>query len=144
MPRAQLAVDLFVRQNKGGDVLAVKFILRSGTHKYVPFYVALQMAPSQLKQLKNSLREHGLTGPPQSKKQKKRGTKDQEKRLQRNAALHNIRERFNPFEFKASARSTKFEVTTNKPVNGVAAKGLQGRPGVTKGLGEERVGPDVQ
>lgn len=100
------------------------------------------MAPSQLKQLKSSLREHGLTRPQLSKKQKKRtaaSEKDQEKRLQRTAALQSIRERFNPFEVKAPARGTKFQITNNRSINGGVGKGVQGRPGVTKGLGEERV-----
>jgi nucleolar protein 14 len=91
------------------------------------------MPPSQLKQLKASLRDHGLVGPQKSKKQKKAASKDGGKRLQRNAALEAIRERFNPFEVKAPARPVKFEVTSNKP-----SKSGPGRPGVTKGLGEER------
>lgn len=91
------------------------------------------MPPSQLKQLKASLREHGLVGPQKSKKQKKAASKDGGKRLQRNAALEGIRERFNPFEIKTPARPAKFEVTSNKP-----SKSGPGRPGVTKGLGEER------
>jgi len=92
-----------------------------------------KMPPSQLKQLKASLRDHGLVGPQKSKKQKKAASKDGGKRLQRNAALEGIRERFNPFEVKAPARPVKFEVTSNKP-----SKSGPGRPGVTKGLGEER------
>jgi nucleolar protein 14 len=91
------------------------------------------MPPSQLKQLKASLRDHGLVGPQKSKKQKKAAAKDGGKRLQRNTALEGIRERFNPFEVKAPARPAKFEVTSNKP-----SKSGPGRPGVTKGLGEER------
>lgn len=92
-----------------------------------------KMPPSQLKQLKASLRDHGLVGPQKSKKQKKAASKDGGKRLQRNAALEGIRERFNPFEVKAPARPAKFDVTSNKP-----SKSGPGRPGVTKGLGEER------
>lgn len=91
------------------------------------------MAPSQLKQLKASLREHGVLGPQKSKKQKKATSKDAQKRLQRNAALEGIRERFNPFEVKASARKEKFEVASAKNL-----KPIVGRPGVTRGLGEER------
>jgi nucleolar protein 14 len=91
-----------------------------------------KMPPSQLKQLKASLRDHGLVGPQKSKKQKKAASKDGGKRLQRNAALEGIRERFNPFEVKTPARPVKFEVTSNKPSK------RPGRPGVTKGLGEER------
>ncbi|KAG9773385.1 hypothetical protein KCU88_g5820, partial [Aureobasidium melanogenum] len=92
------------------------------------------MAPSQLKQLKASLREHGVLGPQKSKKQKKATSKDARKRLQRNAALEGIRERFNPFEVKAPARREKFEVATNAK----NSKPAVGRPGVTRGLGEER------
>lgn len=92
-----------------------------------------KMPPSQLKQLKASLRDHGLVGPQKSKKQKKAASKDGGKRMQRSAALEGIRERFNPFEVKAPARPVKFEVTSNKP-----SKSGPGRPGVTKGLGEER------
>ncbi|EXJ88177.1 hypothetical protein A1O1_05106 [Capronia coronata CBS 617.96] len=91
------------------------------------------MAPSQLKQLKASLREHGVLGPQKSKKQKKATSKDAQKRLQRNAALEGIRQRFNPFEVKAPARRDKFEVASAKN-----SKPVVGRPGVTRGLGEER------
>ncbi|KIW23265.1 uncharacterized protein PV07_11476 [Cladophialophora immunda] len=91
------------------------------------------MAPSQLKQLKASLHESGVLGPQKSKKQRKLTSKDAQKRAQRNAALEGIRERFNPFEVKAPARKAKYEF-----VNGKNAKPLIGRPGVTRGLGEER------
>ena len=89
---------------------------------------------SQLRQLRESLHEHGLVGPPKSKKQRKQTSKDADKRLQRHAALQGIRERFNPFEVKAPARKDKFEIISNKLVK----KHGPGRPGVTKGLGEER------
>ncbi|PGH18493.1 hypothetical protein AJ80_04463 [Polytolypa hystricis UAMH7299] len=94
------------------------------------------MAPSQLKQLKASLREHGILGPQQSKKQKKRSAKSGATgadRIQRNVALQGIREQFNPFEARAPSRPAKFEVTTRSKLDVVRA-----RPGVTKGLGEER------
>jgi nucleolar protein 14 len=91
------------------------------------------MAPSQLKQLKASLKESGVLGPQQSKKQRKTNSKDAQKRLQRNTALEGIREKFNPFEVKAPARRQKHEVFTNQE-----AKSSVGRPGVTRGLGEER------
>lgn len=97
------------------------------------FEISTNMAPSQLKQLKASLRDHGVLGPQKSKKQRKAISKDSSKRLQRNAALEGIRERFNPFEVKTPARKEKFEVATNKPT-----KAAIGRPGVTRGLGEER------
>jgi len=91
------------------------------------------MPPSQLKQLKASLRDTGILGPQKSKKQKKANNKDAHKRSQRNAALEGIRERFNPFEAKAPARRDKFDIATNKPTK----KAIE-RPGVTRGLGEER------
>ncbi|OAL37383.1 hypothetical protein AYO20_03232 [Fonsecaea nubica] len=91
------------------------------------------MPPSQLKQLKASLHESGVLGPQKSKKQRKLTSKDAQKRAQRNAALEGIRERFNPFEVKAPARKAKYEF-----VNGKNTKPTVGRPGVTRGLGEER------
>ncbi|KAJ9650936.1 nucleolar complex protein 14 [Neophaeococcomyces mojaviensis] len=91
------------------------------------------MGGSQLKQLKTSLRENGILGAQKSKKQRKASNKDAQKRLQRNAALEGIRERFNPFEAKAPARREKFDIASNKPT-----KKTVERPGVTRGLGEER------
>ena len=92
------------------------------------------MAPSQLKQLKASLHDHGVLGPQKSRKARKQTSKDADKRLQRRAALEGIRERFNPFEIKQPARRDKFDVTSNKTVKKIGTS----RPGVTKGLGEER------
>lgn len=100
------------------------------------------MPPSQLKRLKSSLREQGIVGPQQSKKQKKQASKDgasQDKRVQRTVALQGIREQFNPFEIKTLSRGNKFEFTNSRTVSGGVAKGITGRPGVTKGLGEENV-----
>ena len=98
------------------------------------------MAGSQLKRLKASLREQGVVGPQQSKKQKRKNAQDQkargDKRLQRSVVLENIREQFNPFQFKTNARGPKFEVTTNRPAHG---KTINGRPGLSKSVGEERV-----
>ena len=91
------------------------------------------MPPSQLKQLKASLRENGVLGPQKSKKQRTSTGKDAQKRAQRKAALEGIREQFNPFEVKAPARREKFEFVSSKN-----AKPTIGRPGVTRGLGEER------
>lgn len=101
------------------------------------------MAGSQLKRLKASLREQGITGPQQSKKQKRKNAQDlkarNDKRLQRSAVLENIREQFNPFQFKTNARGPKFEVTTNRPASDSVARGINGRPGLTKAIGEEKV-----
>lgn len=95
------------------------------------------MPPSQLKRLKASLREQGLVGPQQSKKQRKQNAQNgvnKEKRVYKKAALEGIREQFNPFEFKLAGKPQKFEVTTSKPKEiGVR------RPGLAKGLAEERV-----
>ncbi|KAI0482815.1 Nop14-like protein [Xylariaceae sp. FL0804] len=100
------------------------------------------MPGSQLKRLKASLREQGVIGPQQSKKQKRRNAQDGKaaggKRLQKAAALDSIREQFNPFDFKHNARGPKFEVTSNRPATGNAAKGISGRPSDAKAAGEER------
>ncbi len=101
------------------------------------------MPSSQLKRLKASLRDQGIVGPQQSKKQKKKNAQDalakKDKRLRRSAALDSIREQFNPFQFKMNARGPKFQVTTSKPMSETAARGIKGRPGVTLSLSEERV-----
>lgn len=98
------------------------------------------MPPSQLKRLKKTLREKGVVGPQKSKRQKKRAGKDgsgRDERVQRSAALQSIREQFNPFETQAVFRN-KHDVAISS--GGKAAKNLVvGRPGVTKGLGEENV-----
>jgi nucleolar protein 14 len=98
------------------------------------------MPGSQLKRLKASLREQGVIGPQQSKKQRQKiaqnGKANTNKRA---AALESIREQFNPFDFKHNARGPKFQVTSNRPAVGDAAKGITGRPGDAKALGEERV-----
>ena len=99
------------------------------------------MPPSQLKRLKTSLREQGVVGPQRSKKQKKQDSKSgasNATRFKRNTALQGIREQFNPFEVKTPSRS-KYEITSNRAVEGRIGKGTVSRPGVTKGLGEENV-----
>lgn len=101
------------------------------------------MAGSQLKRLKASLREQGITGPQQSKKQRRKNAEDgkarNDKRLQRGVILGSIREQFNPFDLKHAARGPKFEVTSNRVATGDAARGIRGRPGIAKAMGEERV-----
>lgn len=98
------------------------------------------MPPSQLKRLKASLREQGITGPQKSKKQKQQARgQNADQRVQRQAALQNIRDSFNPFEIKAPSRPAKFETTTRDSMNGRSSKGAVGRPGVTKSMGEEAV-----
>lgn len=99
-----------------------------------------KMPPSQLKRLKSTLREKGVVGPQKSKRQKKRASKDgsgRDERVQRSTALQSIREQFNPFETRALIRN-KHDVAVSSGAK--AAKTLVvGRPGVTKGLGEENV-----
>jgi nucleolar protein 14 len=98
------------------------------------------MPGSQLKRLKASLREQGVIGPQQSKKQRQRNAQNGKvDRNKRAVALEAIREQFNPFDFKHNARGPKFQVTSNRPALGDGAKGITGRPGDAKALGEERV-----
>ena len=97
------------------------------------------MPASQLKQLKASLREHGITGPQKSKKQKKKSA-NASARQQRDAALSNIRDTFNPFDTKAATRPNKRDVTTAatmKTAGKPSSNTVYGRPGVTKSHGEE-------
>ncbi|KAI9371925.1 nucleolar protein 14 [Aspergillus egyptiacus] len=96
------------------------------------------MPPSQLKQLKSSLRESGVLGPQKSKKQKRQNAEsgaNAQNRVKREAALEAIQERFNPFEIRTISRG-KFDVTTRDGGSNSGAGSF--RPGVTKSLGEER------
>ena len=95
------------------------------------------MPPSQLKRLKASLREQGIIGPQQSKKQKKQNAQNgvnKEKKVHRTAALNSIREQFNPFEYKEPSRKPKFQVTTEH-----SAKTALRRPGLQKSQAEQAV-----
>ena len=95
------------------------------------------MPPSQLKRLKASLREQGINSSKKAKKHKKKSHEENSNpKAQRNAALSRIQESFNPFEFKTLARPKKFNITVNRSAT---PKGMVGRPGVTKSLGEETV-----
>ncbi|KAI0200069.1 nucleolar protein 14 [Astrocystis sublimbata] len=97
------------------------------------------MPGSQLKRLKASLREQGVVGPQQSKKQKRKVAQNGKVNTnKRAAALESIRQEFNPFDFKHNARGPKFQVTSNRPAVGDASKGISGRPGDAKAMGEER------
>ncbi|KAH7417520.1 Nop14-like family protein-like protein [Cadophora sp. MPI-SDFR-AT-0126] len=92
------------------------------------------MPPSQLKRLKASLREQGITGPQQSKKQKRQNAQNgasKEKKVGRNVTLNGIREQFNPFDF-TSSKKPKFEVTTEH-----SHKPAIRRPGLQKSRDEE-------
>ncbi|KAG8526946.1 uncharacterized protein KY384_008375 [Bacidia gigantensis] len=91
------------------------------------------MAPSQLKRLKNSLREQGIVRPQKSKKQKRQASKNdvsEKSRIQRDGTLRSIREQFNPFDIRATER-TKFEVANPR------RKTIVRRPGVSKETGEQ-------
>ncbi|KAI9682881.1 MAG: nucleolar complex protein 14 [Trizodia sp. TS-e1964] len=98
------------------------------------------MPASQLKRLKTSLRENGILGPQKPKKKKAKALSSDAsnvRRNQRGAILQNIRDQFNPFEYKAPVRKSKVDITNPKLQAGKIVKGVKGRPGVTKGLGEE-------
>jgi nucleolar protein 14 len=104
------------------------------------------MPPSQLKRLKASLREKGITGPQKSKKEKRQqrqngGYEDQQ--VRRASALASIRENMNPFDVKVLPRPKKFEATTLQKPKGSNGKVVLGRPGVTKSHGEEVVRPQI-
>lgn len=105
------------------------------THRSPGLDIATDMPPSQLKRLKASLREQGITGPQKSKKQKKSQSKNADHHERKASALASIRESFNPFEFKHLARPHKHEYVSAQAEN--APKKILGRPGVTKSAGEE-------
>lgn len=105
------------------------------THRSPGLDIATEMPPSQLKRLKASLREQGITGPQKSKKQKKSQSKNADHHERKASALASIRESFNPFEFKHLARPHKHEYVSAQAEN--APKKILGRPGVTKSAGEE-------
>ncbi|KAG0125665.1 nucleolar protein 14 [Tuber indicum] len=91
------------------------------------------MPESQLKRLKASLRTAGITGQQKSKKAAKKQRKStikHDSRLDRHATLQTIREEFNPFEIKTT-REKHAVIGRGK------AKGAQGRPSLSKQIGEE-------
>jgi hypothetical protein len=94
------------------------------------------MPPSQLKRLKASLREQGITGPQKSKKQRKKGLSTEQK-IKRNDALSTIRGGLNPFEVKFLTRPPKNPIIDPRAPNGRIT--AIGRPGASKSLAEERV-----
>ncbi|CCF56398.1 hypothetical protein KAFR_0B01000 [Kazachstania africana CBS 2517] len=90
------------------------------------------MAGSQLKNLKATLKAHGLTGQANVKKNKK-NTKRQAKEYDREEKvklINKIREQFNPFEVK-TAKNKRNE--TGSKDNRIAV----GKPGISKQIGEE-------
>ena len=93
------------------------------------------MPESQLKRLKASLRAAGITGQQKSKraaKTQRQSTTKSDSRLDRNATLQTIREEFNSFEVKVTRE--KHAVIGRGKV-----RGAQGRPGLSKQIGEENV-----
>jgi len=93
------------------------------------------MPESQLKRLKASLRAAGITGQQKSKraaKTQRQSATRSDSRLDRNATLQTIREEFNSFEVKVTRE--KHAVIGRGKV-----KGAQGRPGLSKQIGEENV-----
>ena len=97
-----------------------------------------KMPASQLKRLKTSLREQGVTGPQKSKKQKKelKGRSGQE-RVDRNVAMQQIRDSFNPFEMRQASRPAKFQSASLQPAKTGRYKDILHRPGVSKSAGEQ-------
>ena len=93
------------------------------------------MPPSQLKRLKQSLREQGLVRAPASESEKGvAGNGITKSSTQRHKRLNNIRDQFNPFEVKAVGLE-KFAVMSNAPEQ----EQVSHRPGARKSLGEEKV-----
>ncbi|ANB14620.1 Nop14p [Sugiyamaella lignohabitans] len=86
------------------------------------------MAGSQLKQLKASLKANGLLGQTNTGKKGKRPNSSHD-RKDRDKAIQSIREAFNPFDVKV----TKQKVD----VIGRTIQGAQGKPGISKQVGEE-------
>lgn len=99
------------------------------------------MPPSQLKQLKASLRQHGLSNTSQSKKRKRDdsdGGGGAHDRAQRQALLSNLRENFRPFDKKTSSRPRKFQALSLEDFKS-KNRAIVGRPGLSKARGEELV-----
>ncbi|CAB4252203.1 similar to Saccharomyces cerevisiae YDL148C NOP14 Nucleolar protein, forms a complex with Noc4p that mediates maturation and nuclear export of 40S ribosomal subunits [Maudiozyma barnettii] len=95
------------------------------------------MAGSQLKKLKATLKEHGLTGQANIKKNKKNTKRkateyDREEKVR---VINKIREQFNPFEVKAT-RDKRNEKSKDK--NNTSNRVAVGKPGISKQIGEEQ------
>lgn len=87
------------------------------------------MAKSQLKQLKESLKAQGLVGSIQGKKGRKNVDKHKS-RADREEAVQAIRAAFNPFDVKTTRQK--------QDVLGRKITGAQGKPGISKQIGEEQ------
>lgn len=87
---------------------------------------------TQLKKLKESLKNAGLTGQSnlgkKNKGKNRNGAQDKLRKDERQKALNEIREQFNPFDVK---------VTRNKRADAIDKKLTVGKPGINKQAGEE-------
>ncbi|KHJ34986.1 putative nop14-like family protein [Erysiphe necator] len=93
------------------------------------------MPPSQLKRLKLTLREQGIVGPQKTKKQRKKDALNgasKKSLLTREVALTDIREQFNPFEYKTCTPHQKFEAISQN-----THKASVKRPGLVKSRDEQ-------
>lgn len=88
------------------------------------------MAGSQLKQLKEALKKQGLTGQTNTKSKKglKKAPSDT-RRDDKKEVLERIREQFNPFEIKVNRKKTDIDERSQK--------GVKGKPGISKQIGED-------
>lgn len=86
---------------------------------------------SQLKKLKESLKTAGLVGrqQPTKKNKKERKTVEKMSKDDRQSALKEIRQQFNPFDVK---------VVRNKREDALAKKQTVGKPGISKQAGEDK------
>ena len=111
-------------------------IIKNSSSKKSP--PAPNMPPSQLKQLKESLKQNGLSNTSKPKKKKARHSLATEDRLRRDAALGKLREDFRPFDKKVLSRPKKFQALSLQSSKN-AEQSVLGRPGVSKSRGEELV-----
>ena len=96
------------------------------------------MPPSQLKQLKNSLRQSGITNTSQSKKRKRDDSSVAQDRAHRQAVLDDLRDTFKPFDKKTNSRPRKFEALSLESYRS-KNRNVVGRPGLSKARGEQIV-----
>lgn len=94
------------------------------------------MVQSQLRRLKASLRNAGVTGQQKPKKAKNKralaGNRSSDTRLSKDAALQSIRKEFNPFDVKKT--KSKHEISGQGKI-----RGKEGQPALSKSAGEELV-----
>lgn len=87
------------------------------------------MPASQLKRLKESLKASGVTGQPSKPKKSKNQKQDARTKRDREEALQNIRQQFNPFDKKVNRQK--------EDVLGRNVTGTVGNPALAKQQGEE-------